>query len=79
MRTFTFSEARQNFSSVLDRAKAEGQALIKRKDGSVFIIRPVVNSSSPLDVEGVDLGLSAEEIVAIVREGREKYPRRRDR
>lgn len=72
MRTYTFSEARQSFASVLDRAKAEGQALIKRKDGSLFVIKPVSRPSSPLDVEGVDLGLSAEEIVDIVREGRER-------
>lgn len=72
MRTYTFSEARQNFSTVLDRAKAEGQALIKRRDGSLFVIKPVSRPSSPLDVEGVDLGLSAEEIVGIVREGRER-------
>ena len=45
MRVFTFSEARQSFSSVLDRAKAEGQALIKRKDGSLFVIKPVSSPS----------------------------------
>ncbi len=28
------------------------------------------NSGSPLDVEGIDLGLTAEEIVAFVQEGR---------
>ncbi len=72
MRVFTFSEARQSFSSVLDRAKAEGQALIKRKDGSLFVIKPVSRPSSPLDVAGVDLDLSAEEIVDVVREGRER-------
>ena len=72
MRTYTFSEARQSFSAVLDRVKAEGQALIKRRDGSLFVIKPVSKPSSPLDVEGVDLGLSAEEIVGIVREGRER-------
>lgn len=72
MRTYTFSEARQSFSTVLDRAKAEGQALIKRRDGSLFVIKPVSKPSSPLDVEGVDLGLSAEEIVDVVREGRER-------
>ena len=72
MRIFTFSEARQNFSSVLDRAQAEGEALIRRRDGSLFVIKPVAKPGSPLDVDGVDTELSAREIVDIVREGRER-------
>jgi len=72
MTTFTFSEARQKFSAVLEKAKAEGSVLVKRKDGSVFIIQPVARPRSPLDVEGVDLGMTAEEIVGIVREMRKR-------
>ena len=72
MTTYTFSEARQKFASVLAKAQAEGKVLIKRKDGSVFLIQPVPKVESPLDVEGVDLGLSADEIVQIVREVRER-------
>ena len=34
--------------------------------------RPAQPESSPLDVEGVDLGVTADEIVAVVREGRER-------
>ena len=72
MTTYTFSEARQKFAAVLAKAEAEGKVLIKRKDGSVFLIQPVPKAESPLDVEGVDLGLSADEIVQIVREVRER-------
>ncbi|OPX36509.1 MAG: prevent-host-death protein [Desulfobacteraceae bacterium 4484_190.1] len=72
MITYTFSEARQKFSSVLEKAKTEGKVLIKRKDGSVFVIQPVSKTKSPLDIEGVDLKLSASEIVDIVREVRER-------
>jgi len=31
MRIYTFSEARQNFASILEKAKTEGRVLIKRK------------------------------------------------
>ena len=41
---------------------------IKRQDGSEFEIAPVRSQVSPLDVQGVDMGLSAEEIVSVVRE-----------
>ena len=70
MTTYTFSEARQKLASVLKKAQEEGRVLIRRKDGSVFVIQPVKRKGSPLDVKGVDLGLSADEIVDIMREVR---------
>jgi len=68
MTVYTFSEARQNFASLLEKARTNGKVLIKRKDGSIFAIQPVTLKDSPLDVKGVDVGLNASEIVDIVRE-----------
>lgn len=70
MNVYTFSEARQKLAEVLDEARRKGMVRIKRRDGSEFEISPVQVKSSPLDVEGVDLGVSAEEIVSVVREMR---------
>ena len=67
---FTYSEARQNLASLLDKAAAEGEVRIKRRDGQVFVIRPEVSTKSPLDVEGIDLDMTAEEIAAFIAEGR---------
>lgn len=72
MTIYTYSEARQNFASVLDKAQAEGKVLIKRKDGSVYMIQPVSPKGSPLDVKGPNLNLSADEIVDILREIRKQ-------
>jgi hypothetical protein len=72
MTTFTFSDARQRFAAVLEKAKSEGRVLVKRKDGSVFMIQPVERPESPLDVEGVKLNLTADEIVGIVRDIRKR-------
>jgi antitoxin (DNA-binding transcriptional repressor) of toxin-antitoxin stability system len=36
MNVYTYSEARQRLSSVLDSAKASGEVLIRRKDGATF-------------------------------------------
>jgi len=72
MTVYTFSEARQNFSSILEKAKIEGRVLVKRKDGTVFAIQPVPKTESPLDVEGVDIGLTSSEIVDVIREIRER-------
>ena len=66
----TYSEARQNLASLLDKALAEGEVRIKHRDGQEFIVRPEASKESPLDVEGLDLGVSADEIVAFVAESR---------
>ncbi|KAB2831893.1 MAG: type II toxin-antitoxin system Phd/YefM family antitoxin, partial [Candidatus Brocadia sp.] len=63
MTTYTFSEARQKLSSVLEKARSEGEVLIKRRDGSTFLVKPVSAKRSPLDVDGVNVNLSAKEIV----------------
>ncbi len=72
MTVFTYSQARQNFAAVLDRAKKEGRVLITRKDGSVFALSPEVPSGSPLDVEGVKTQVSTRQIVRAVRESRRR-------
>lgn len=70
MTVFTYSQARQNFAAVLERALKEGQVLIKRKDGSTFTIRPEFPDKSPLDVKGVSTKASTEDIIRAVRESR---------
>ncbi len=72
MRTYTYSEARQNLASLLDIAGKEGQIAIKRRDGTSFIIHPDKNKKSHLDVPGVETGLNKKDIIGIIREGRER-------
>jgi PHD/YefM family antitoxin component YafN of YafNO toxin-antitoxin module len=72
MKTYKFSEARQNLSALLDEAESNGEVRISRRDGRSFVLRPVQTKRSPLDVPGIDGGLSAGEIVKTVREGRRR-------
>jgi hypothetical protein len=72
MKVYTYSEARQRLASLLERARREGSVRIRRKDGQVFVLRPETASGSPLDVPGVNLTLTREEIVDFVRAGRRK-------
>lgn len=72
MVVYTYSEARQKLASLLDQVLIEGEVRIKRRDGQVFIIKPEAKQGSPFDVAGIDLGISATEIVQFVKEGR-KY------
>ena len=57
---------------ILDEAQTKGAVRTNCPDGSEFEIAPVRSRKSPLDVEGVDVGLSAEDIVSILRETRER-------
>ncbi len=73
MREYSFTEARQNFASILDEAKREGVVCIKKRDGETFYLKPAESKTSPLDIEGVELGLSSSEISDLVREGRDRH------
>lgn len=72
MREYSFTEARQHFASILDEAKKEGVVCIRKRDGESFYLSPAAPKQSPLDVQGVNLGFTASDIVDIIREGRER-------
>ena len=79
MKEYTYSEARQRFAAILERARKEGAVRIRRKegavrirrkDGTVFVLQPEAVCGSPLDVPAVKLKLTRDEVVDFVREGR---------
>jgi uncharacterized protein (DUF433 family) len=67
---YTYSEARQKLAGLLDQAAREGPVRIRRQDGQSFVVQLERSQSSPLDVEGLNLDLAADEIVSMVRESR---------
>lgn len=73
MNTYTFTEARQKLASLLEQAARNGEVRIKRRDGQVFVIRPQQRKGSPLDVEGVQLNLTRDEILESIAESRRSY------
>ena len=72
MTVFTIEEAKVKLTTVLEKAEVEGEVCIKGEKGRLFTLKPDLRRRSPLDVEGVDLDISREEIVSIVRESRER-------
>jgi PHD/YefM family antitoxin component YafN of YafNO toxin-antitoxin module len=72
MQVYTYSEARQKLSVVLEQAESTGKILIRRKDGRTFALIPENAPSSPLDVPSIKANITTQEIVDIVREGRER-------
>lgn len=73
MKVYTYSQARQKLAKLLDDARQEGQVQIKRRDGQTFVIKPVEEKKSPLDVAGVSTDLSLNELNEAVRESRERF------
>jgi antitoxin (DNA-binding transcriptional repressor) of toxin-antitoxin stability system len=73
MRIYNYSEARQNFSAVLD-SSLEETVIITRKDGTRFKIVPETKEEnrSPFDIEGINSTVTTSEILSIIRTGR-KY------
>ena len=72
MRVFTYSEARQKLAEVLRQAETTGKVLIRRRDGRTYSLVPEKTLASPLNVPTIRANVSAEEVVEIVREGRER-------
>ena len=70
MNVYTYTQARQKLASVLDEAARAGQVRIRRQDGQAFVVRPDRSETSPLDVPGLNLDVTADEIVQFVKEGR---------
>ncbi|MCL2244631.1 MAG: type II toxin-antitoxin system Phd/YefM family antitoxin [Treponema sp.] len=74
MRVYNYSEARQNFTTVLNTALKE-DVIIRRKDGSRFKIVPLVEvkkGKSPLEsIKGIKTNITTSELIEIIREGRE--------
>jgi len=70
MKVYTDVEAIKCLPILLDEAQKEGSVGIRRKDGHTFVIAPEQSAVSPLDVAGVDLGVTTEEIVDCIREAR---------
>jgi prevent-host-death family protein len=75
MKVYTYSQARQNLSEVLNRAKSE-QVVISQRGGDSFAVVPQKRQGSPFDVPGVKTKASTADILSAIRKSRSRTPRR---
>jgi PHD/YefM family antitoxin component YafN of YafNO toxin-antitoxin module len=75
MKSYTFSEARQNFAAILEQARRDGAVRIQRRDGQSFVLTPEIQKVSPLDIPGVHLSrpMTRQEILESIQESRRSY------
>ena len=76
MKIYNYSEARQNFSTVLNIALKE-EVIITRRDGSKFKLIPLEENQkknrSPLeDIKGVKTDVTMKDILDALQESRER-------
>jgi len=77
MKVYTYSEARQKLSTVLDIAKSE-EVIIKRRGGETFQIIFSKSHKSPFDVAGVKTKATTKDILDAVKDSRaggRKWPK----
>jgi hypothetical protein len=67
--TYSYAKAKQSFDLILKKACSDGKVRIK-KDNQFFLVIPESKNTSPLDVKGVETGLSIKDIVHFIHEGR---------
>ena len=70
MKVFTYSEAHQNLSKLLNIAQKE-EVEIRRRDGTIFsLISKRKKGKSPFDVSGIKTKATTKDILRAVRESR---------
>lgn len=69
MKVYTYSQARQQLSQVLDTARSE-EVLIRRRGGETFSLRYKKAPSSPFDVPGIKTRATSDDILEAIRESR---------
>jgi prevent-host-death family protein len=72
MKVYTYSEARQRLADVLNIARSE-EVIIKRRGGETFSIVFRKSKKSPFDVPGIKTKATTQNIIAAVRESRERF------
>jgi hypothetical protein len=75
VKSYTFSEARQNFAAILEQARRDGAVRIQRRDGQSFVLMPEPEKASPLDIPGITPGkaVTREDILQSIQESRRAY------
>jgi hypothetical protein len=74
MTTYSYSDARERLSTLLERALMEGQVKLRSRNGRVFIIRPErLPKTSPFDVRSIKLPISKSDILDAIRESRARF------
>ena len=71
MKQYTYSQARQRLSEVLDAAR-DDEVIITRRSGDSFSVTYKARSESPFDIPGIDTKATTMDILDAVRVSRSR-------
>jgi prevent-host-death family protein len=71
MKKYTYSQARQRLSELLDTARNE-KVVITRRGGESFVLTCQITPKSPFDVPGIQTKATTKDILNAVRESRRR-------
>ncbi|MBF0238081.1 MAG: type II toxin-antitoxin system prevent-host-death family antitoxin [SAR324 cluster bacterium] len=69
MRVYTYSEAKQRLSEILDVARNE-EVVIRRRGGEVYSVALKNMSKSPFDVQSIHTNATTQDILDALRDSR---------
>jgi len=70
MKVYTYSEARQRLTEVLNIAREE-EVIIKRREGETFTIVFKKTPKSPFDISGIKTKATTKDILTAIKDSRE--------
>ncbi|MCC7163117.1 MAG: hypothetical protein IT331_11525 [Anaerolineae bacterium] len=71
---YSFSEVRERLASFLAKALRDGQVKFQDANGQIFVLRPERQpKKSPFEVQSISLPITTDDILAAIRESRERY------
>ena len=71
MKVYTYSEARQRFTEVLNIARKE-EVIIRRRGGETFTIVFKKTPKSPFDIPGIKTKATTKDILEAIKDSRER-------
>lgn len=71
MKVYTYSQARQNLTAVLNQSKNE-EVLIRRRGGDTFVVLPKPRQGSPFDIPGVKTKATTADVLSAIKESRSR-------
>ncbi|MGA1131331.1 MAG: hypothetical protein ACO31I_03545 [Prochlorotrichaceae cyanobacterium] len=74
MIVYSYSEAEQQLSVLLETALRQGQVKLRNQHGQIFIISPEKpQKSSAFDIESLQASISKSDILEAIQESRERF------
>lgn len=67
--TYSYEKAKKSFDLIFKKAALDGKVAIRKGD-QIYILMPASKNTSPLDIEGVDMGMTSKDIVKFIHESR---------